>query len=99
MESGYKMLWTDNALNELSATYEYLEANYSDKTLKELSTEIDKILELIVQNPRLFPLVINQEIRKVVIKKYNTIYYQLNFDTIEILSFFSNRKDPDKKPF
>jgi hypothetical protein len=31
MESGYKILWTDHALSELSKTYNYLEANFTQR--------------------------------------------------------------------
>jgi hypothetical protein len=34
MKSGYKVLWTDHALNELEKTIEYLETDFSEKELK-----------------------------------------------------------------
>lgn len=37
MKSGYKVLWTDHALNELEKTIEYLEINFSEKELKRLA--------------------------------------------------------------
>lgn len=56
MESGYRILWTDHALNELAVTYEYLEIHFTKRELKRLSTEIDKTLRLISQNPNLFTM-------------------------------------------
>ena len=53
MANGFKILWTDNAL----------------------------------------------EVRKAVILKYNTLYYRIKKNTIEILSFFSNRQNPAKAKF
>jgi plasmid stabilization system protein ParE len=97
MESGYKIFWTDNALNELENTFEYLETNFTYIELNFLAKEIDKIVSLISMNPKLFPeSEIKIGIRKVVVAKYNTMYYSLNNNTIEIISFFSNRKSPTK---
>ncbi len=95
MESGYKILWTDHALRELAKTFEYIEANFTERELKKLSLEIDNTLRLILQNPHLFPE--SRGIYQAVIKKFNTMYYRKKDNCIEILSFFSNRQDPDKR--
>ncbi len=97
MKSGCKILWTDHALKELAETYEYLELHFTDRELKRLSNEIDKTLELISKNPCLFQMSNSKGIRKVVILKFNTIYYREKREMVEILSFFSNRKNPDKR--
>ena len=97
MKSGYKILWTDHALKELAKTYEYLEKNFTGKELKKLSVEIDKLLILISKNPSLYPISESQRIRKVVFKKFNTLYYREKQNTVEILSFFSNRQNPEKR--
>ncbi|WP_310992054.1 type II toxin-antitoxin system RelE/ParE family toxin [Aequorivita marina] len=97
MKSGYKILWTEHALDELSATYEYLELHFTKRELKKLSTELDRTLYLISQNPYLFPISDLKGARRVVIKKFNTLYYREKESYIEILSFFSNRQNPDKR--
>lgn len=97
MESGYKIFWTDHALNELAETYHYLETHFSDREMRKLSVEIDKMLKLISLNPRLFPLSEFKGVRRIVIKNFNTMYYREKENTIEILSFFSNRQNPDKR--
>ncbi len=97
MESGYKILWTNHALNELKKTYEYLEENFADKELRKLSSEIDKTLNLICTNPNIFPKSEYNGVRRVVIKKFSTLYYREKNNQIEILSFFSNRQNPTKR--
>ena len=96
MENGYKILWTDHALSELAKTYEYLEIHFTKRELTILSVEIDRTLKLISKNPNLFPLSESRGIRRVVIKRFNTIYYRENKNNVEIVSFFSNRQSPDK---
>ena len=97
MKSGYKILWTEHALNELSDTYEYLELHFTERELKKLSSELDRTLQLISQNPYLFPLSESNGVMRIVIKKFNTIYYREKENYIEILSFFSNRQNPNKR--
>jgi plasmid stabilization system protein ParE len=97
MGNGYNVFWTDNALNELEITFEYLNTNFSYTELNFLAKEIDKIIFLISMNPKLFSeSEIKKGIRKVVVAKYNTMYYRLNNDTIEIISFFSNRQSSSR---
>jgi plasmid stabilization system protein ParE len=96
MESGYKIQWTDFALKELADTYEYLELNFSYKELNKLSVEIERVLRLISKNPILFPQSDTKSVRRVVIKKFNTMYYRESGSTVEILSFYSNRQKPKK---
>ncbi len=98
MKSGYKIEWTDNALDELKATFKHLEENWTERELSRLSNELERILNLISINPGLFPVSEKQNIRRVVIKKLNSLYYrEVSGNRIEILSFFANRQNPDKR--
>ncbi len=95
MKSGYKILWTNNALKELKQTYSYLETHWTERELKRLTKELEVTLNLISTNPNLFQMSAQKGIRRVVIRKFNTLYYKVNElnKTIEILSFFSNRQN------
>ena len=46
MKSGYKILWTDNALQELEATLNYLKEKWTAKELKNLAVALEKIFVL-----------------------------------------------------
>ena len=98
MKNGYKILWTDNALKELENTIEYLEENWTDRELRNLALKLEETLAYISQNPNLFqPSDVKKEIRRVVILTHNTLYYRVNNNQVEILSFFSNRQSPKKR--
>lgn len=85
------------SLSELKDTIEYLEGNWTDRELQNFSRELDHTIELISKNPTLFQVSkMKNNVRRAVVAKFNNLYYQENNDTIEILSFFSNRQDPDK---
>ena len=97
MKNGYRIEWTDNALSELKVTFDYIESNWTEKELIKLSNEIERTVNLISNNPNLFPVTKSRNIRKAVINKLNTLYYREKRNKrIEILSFFSNRQSPDK---
>ncbi len=97
MKSGYNIVWTPNALSELTKTIEYLERNFSEKEIKKLADKIESTVALISKNPNLFPISENRNIHKAVLLKYNSMYYRVKNENIEILSFFSNRQSPDKR--
>ncbi len=96
MENGFKVFWTDHALKELSSTLSYLEDNFSDKEIKRLAKEIERIITLISQNPQLFPLSENLALRRAIVLGYNSMYYQVEKNEIIIISFFSNRQGPQR---
>tara|TARA_R110002124_G_scaffold287262_1_gene472101 strand:+ start:2001 stop:2297 length:297 start_codon:yes stop_codon:yes gene_type:complete len=95
MQSGYRILWTDHALSELRETIEYLKENWTNKELANLSWELNHTIELISKNPEIFQAS-KKNTRRAVVAKYNSLYYRIKNDSIEILSFFSNRQDPNK---
>lgn len=93
MKSGYNIRWTDHAIVELNQTIAYVEANFPEKALRKLAAELEKTLYLISQNPKLFPISDTIKVRRVVVLKFNTLYYQEQGNSVVIISFFSNRQD------
>lgn len=85
MKNGYKILWTENALNELAKTIEYLEENFTDKEIKKLTQKIESTTALLSKNPTIFPKSEFKDIHRVVILKHNTLYYRIKGETVEIL--------------
>jgi len=98
MGNGYKILWTSHALSELNETIDYLLKNWSEKELKNFAKALDNTLELISKNPKIFQKSSSSKsIRRAVVSKYNNLYYRCNEDTVEVISLFSNRKNPKSK--
>ena len=96
MEKGFEILWTDLALEELSETVGYLKREFSQKEIDNLGDEIERISSITSQNPNIFPHSDRLQTKKAAILKFNTLYYRIMNDKVEILSFFSNRHSPDK---
>ncbi|HLS30668.1 MAG TPA: type II toxin-antitoxin system RelE/ParE family toxin [Flavobacteriaceae bacterium] len=97
MQNGYKIRWTSNALRELQQTFEYLEREFSEKELNKLAIEIEHTMKLISQNPYLFQKSEFKNIYRAIIFRFNILYYRINNDEVEILSFFSNRQNPKNR--
>ncbi len=98
MKSGYKILWTDHAITELKETIEYLENKWTERELRIFSAKLDHTIEIISKSPEIFPVSLEKKnIRKATVEHYNNLYYRINKNSIEIVSLFSNRKNPNKK--
>jgi len=98
MPSGFKILWTDHALSELSDTIKYLEENWTVSELIQFANAVDKTLEIISRHPDIFPTFnTGRKIRKAVVDQNNTLYYRIAEDSIQILSVFGTRQNPEKR--
>ena len=93
MENSYEIVWTDLALEELENTVKYLEEKFSEKEVERLADEIERILLIISQNPAIFSLSDKINVRKATILKFNSMFYRVTKNEIQILSFFSNRQN------
>ena len=102
MRSGYRILWTDHALSELERTVEYLQLNFSDAEITRLAKAVESTISNISNNPLMYPESAETNgVRRAVILRFNSLYYRLNNESeqIEVLSFFSNRQNPELKEF
>lgn len=95
MKTGYKVVWTDHALDELRRTFSHIEQNFSEREVRRLAIKIETTLQLIVSQPALFPESPRRKgVRRAVILQLNSMYYRVKGNQIEVLSFFANRQDP-----
>lgn len=78
MANGFKIRWTDHALNDLSNTIDYLKNNWSKKEITQFANTVDHTVEIISRHPEIFPVSNKKrKTRKAVIDKNNTIYYRV----------------------
>ena len=100
MKSTYKIIWTDESLENLKGIIVYLENRWTKKEITKFSKLLDHQLKLIENNPLLFAESENSTgIRKSVLSKQTTIYYQISNYEIEIISLFDNRQSPKRLKF
>lgn len=103
MTKEFVFQWSENAIIELEQVYDYLLTNFGEVSAINLAFAIQKTLDNIQENPKLYQVVqaknqSNQVLRKAIILRYNTLYFSVDEDNqiINILVFFSNRQNPNK---
>ena len=88
---------TPRAKIEIQNVFDYLESKWNEKIKRKFSNKIKSIINLILENPELFPVSgINKKIRKAVISKQSSLYYHFDSKHIIVLSVFDNRQNPTK---
>lgn len=78
---------------------DYIAQNFGIEKAKEIFNKIEKILAQLSINPEMYPQSNRKKgIRRCVFSKQTSIYFRVNSETIEIISFRPNRKTP-REPF
>jgi plasmid stabilization system protein ParE len=89
-----KEIWTETASNEYDQNIEYLLKNWSDKVALAFIEKVESVLFDIKSGLVEYPLTDRGNVRKCVICKQITLFYQINkTDDLELLSSWSNYKD------
>jgi plasmid stabilization system protein ParE len=97
MKNTYKLVWSDEAIQNLKGIIDYLENQWTKKEIHKFARLLDKRLNIIQDNPFLFgESKRSNGIRKAVLSKQTTIYYQVVDFEIRIITLFDNRQDPNK---
>ncbi len=97
MRSGYRIQWSDRAIFDLQNIIDYLLYKWTEKEVRNFVRKLDKRLELISINPRIFPKTNKRKnVRRSVLTKHTVIYYETSTDTIKIVTLFDPRQDPKK---
>jgi len=97
MRNTYKIIWTDEALKNLSGIIEYLEQRWTEREIRNFARLLDRQINLIQSNPKLFPTSkTSKNLRKSVLTKQTTIYYRIDNKEVRIVTLFDNRQNPNK---
>ena len=93
----FEIKYSLRALEEQIQLLEYIINNFGINKGDELFQKIENTLELIAENPEMFPASLKKaELRKCVFSKQTSIYYRIKDDYIEVVSFRPNGIDPEK---
>ena len=92
-----KIIWSDNAKNELRNVLKfYNERNSSEHYSLKILNQIEQLLKTLSKSEFIGRLTSNKTTRVIPMKVY-LIFYELNENSIEIVSFWDNRQDEYKK--
>jgi plasmid stabilization system protein ParE len=93
----YKIIWKEEALNQLDANIRYLEAHWSLREIDNFLDEIAANEQLIARNPELFAFAPEApQYHKCMVSKHAVIYYKVESDVVKIHSLWDPRQDPGK---
>jgi len=92
-----KVIISQIAEKRLESLFEYLLEKWSYKVKSEFIKKLDKNIQSIKDQPDCFPESQKESgIRRCVITKHTTLYYEFNDNEIHILTLFDTRQDPVK---
>lgn len=100
MRSGYKLIWSSESKKNLADLIFYLEANWTEREIKNFFQKLEKIISLIKFKPQIFRVVNRKKrIRKCVVSKQISLYYRFDITEIFIVTVFDNRRNPNRLSF
>jgi plasmid stabilization system protein ParE len=93
----YKVFWTEEAVRNLDEIIDYLYSMWTKREVANFKAKLSKQIDLISGNPKLFPISTFQpRLRKAVLSKQTSIFYEVKDDTIYLAYIFVNFKSTDK---
>jgi plasmid stabilization system protein ParE len=94
-----RIVWSESSLNDYSQCILYLEEDFSDKEINVFISEVNRVLNIIIEIPSAFPLSEYKNLRYAVVIKQITIFYKVNNrkENIEIVRMWNNRKNKTLK--
>ncbi len=92
------IFWHDRASDEYENLYEYLLDEWGEAIATKVIAEIDKTIINIQTTPEHYPIFLKKKkIRRCVASAQTSIFFKVNYDTVEILAIFDNRQNPKKR--
>ncbi len=89
-----KFFWTDEAIANLEEILDYLNEEWSEKEIEKFKNKLSRQLNIIQRFPKMFPTSRQfGNLRKAGLSKQTTIYYELQGNTIFLISIFINDRD------
>lgn len=94
MDSDFKFFWTNEAINNLESILAYLREKWTQREIDNFKYRLTRQLDVIIKNPRLFPISdFNPRLRKAVLSKQTTIFYELSGQIIYLVYLFNNKQN------
>lgn len=89
-----KVVWSQRAVSDLKQILSYLEENWTEKEISKFTKKLDKQIAIIQNQPSAFVATSHNNVRRAVMSKQVTLYYDVNEFTIRIITLFDTRQNP-----
>ncbi|MBU8881491.1 hypothetical protein KSK37_00180 [Kaistella sp. DKR-2] len=96
-----KVIYSKNALITLHEIIEFLEYRWTEKEIQNLNNDLEKLIESLRDKIISYPQIdSNANLRFAFIgKKQIKVFFETHNDSVEILLFWANKKDPKHLKF
>jgi len=89
----YNIFWTEEAIQNLEEIIDYLYFNWTQREVDNFKAKLSEQIELIRKQPKLFPVSMFQpRLRKAVLSKQTTIFYEVKNNIVYLAYIFVNYK-------
>ena len=93
----YKIIHTLLAEKSYMQNISYLEESWTIKEIKQFIKKTSDVMDILKTDPPIFPKwEFNRNIRKVVLIKQITLFYEIENYNVYILLFWNNYQNPNK---
>ena len=93
----YNLRWTERAANDYEKLVDYLLEKWGVEITIDVTQQFEHTITHIQNSPEHFPIVIvKKKIRRCVASPQTSIYFTADKGTVEILTLFDNRQNPEK---
>lgn len=93
MPTGYKIVFSKRAEEDYDRIVQYLLENWSETVARQFVLDMDKEIARIQAFPYIFPSSFHKPgVRRCVMSKIHTVYYNVEKNKIFIITIFDNRQ-------
>lgn len=86
--------WSIEAEITFDAIYQFVYSQWDLKQAEKLKVQTLKVLEQIALHPHLFRESEIKNVRKALISKHTSLFYEISEETILLVFFWDNRQNP-----
>ena len=89
----YEIRWTVKSTESFEEVIDYLRQNWSEQAVDHFVKEVFSTIQLISEFPLMFKSIKRKEVRKALINKHVSLYYQINNQSVELLVFWPHSRN------
>lgn len=95
-----QIVWSYLADKDFEKILDFLFKNWNHQVVLNFIYVVEQRLKFIAANPKMFPILEKKHgVRKCIITKHNTLFYQEDSHQIRVLRIYDSRQDPKKLIF
>ncbi|MVN19940.1 type II toxin-antitoxin system RelE/ParE family toxin [Mucilaginibacter arboris] len=91
--------WSEEARVQFELIIDFLYYRWTEKEAKDFILKTEAVINVILNQPYLYPASNHNQIRKAVITKQTSVFYLMRNKEIYLITFWDNRQNPEQNPF